>query len=156
MLRDNEGNRLFRKVIVRIVFPDAIFPPKNFVQHAGPHQGFNPNGIDEILMNIADRLDQLYPWWEFRVVELAPEGRTAKYVFTFAGYRSGIGKPVNAAAGQAMADAVRLTDETIIQNHVDSTFTQPQSAITLEPETEGSLTPTEIVGNTLAIPLSQE
>jgi hypothetical protein len=88
VLKDKEGNRLFRKVIVKIVFPDAIFPPRNIIQHAGPKQGFGPGGIDDILDRIADQLDTLYPWWEFKVMPLAPEGRTAKYVLTFAGYRS--------------------------------------------------------------------
>jgi hypothetical protein len=87
MLKDKDGNRLFRKVAVKVVFPDAIFPPKTFVQHAGPQQGFGPTGIDDILMRLAEQLDTLYPWWDFKVVELAPEGRTAKYVLTFAGYR---------------------------------------------------------------------
>ena len=132
MLQDKDGNRLFRTVIVRIVFPDAIFPPRTMVQHAGPRQGFSPDGIDDILMAVATRLDELYPWWEFRAVELRPEGRTAKYVFTFAGYRTA--KPAEAPVPE---------------------FTQPQIAATLEPGAEKSLTPTE-VGNTLAAPLSQE
>ena len=86
MLKDKAGNRLFRKVTVRIVFPDAIFPPKLISQHAGPRQGYNGDGIDNILDQIADQLDTLYPWWEFKPVELAPEGRTARFVFKFAGY----------------------------------------------------------------------
>ena len=98
MLRDKEGERLFRKVIVKVLFPEAIFPPKTFVQHAGPRQGFNPDGIDAILMSIADQLDTLYPWWQFRVIELAPEGRTMKYVFKFAGYRSTKIQPPTEAA----------------------------------------------------------
>lgn len=89
MLRDLKGNRLFRKVEVRIVFPDEIFPVKKMTQHAGPHQGFGAEGIDDLLMRTVDQLDTLYPWWEFKMVELAPVGRTARYVFTFAGYRAG-------------------------------------------------------------------
>jgi hypothetical protein len=94
MLKDKFGVRLFRKVNIRVVFPEAIFPPKVFQQHAGPRQGFGDEGVSNMLMQIADRLEELYPWWEFRVVELKPEGRTAKYVFTFAGYRAV--KPVDA------------------------------------------------------------
>jgi hypothetical protein len=73
---------------VKVVFPDSMFPDKSFVAHAGPKQGFGPDGTDEVLMNIADQLDALYPWWEFRSVELAPVGRTARYVFTYAGPRA--------------------------------------------------------------------
>ena len=86
MLKDKEGNRLFRKVVVHVDFPDNIFPPKNFVQHAGPKQGFGPKAVENIVDGLADQLDTLYPYWNFRVVELKPDGRTAKYKFLFAGY----------------------------------------------------------------------
>lgn len=105
MMKDKAGNRLFRKVTVKIVYPDAIFPTKTFVQHAGPKQGFNPDGIDDILMQTATRLDELYPWWEFKYVELAPQGRTARFVFTFAGYRAMHG--VDAEAGKTMVQHAR-------------------------------------------------
>jgi hypothetical protein len=88
MLKDVNGNKLFRKVVVKIFFPDDVLPMKTISQRAGPHQGFGPAGIDDILMSVADQLDSLYPWWDFKMVELAPEGRTARYSFTFAGYRS--------------------------------------------------------------------
>lgn len=90
MLRDKTGNRLFRRVDIKIVFPDNIFPDKKLSQRAGPHQGFSPDGIDEILMNTADQLDTLYPWWDFKPIELASTGRTASFVFTFVGYRAAI------------------------------------------------------------------
>ena len=89
MLRDKAGNRLYRKVQVHIDFPDKIFPSKTMVQHAGPRQGFGPEGIDDILMKTADQLDTLYPWWEFTVVDLIPIGRTARFYFKFAGYKAG-------------------------------------------------------------------
>lgn len=88
MLTDKVGNRLFRKIEVRVIHHDNIFPPKLFVQHAPPRQGFNDDSIDQMLMNIADRLDELYPWWEFNLVPLASKGRTARYVFTPAGTRA--------------------------------------------------------------------
>lgn len=89
MLRDTAGNRLFRIVDVKIYFPDKIFPTRHLLQHAPAHKGFGPENIDEILMNVTDRLDTLYPWWEFRMVELKPQGRRAYYVFNWAGYRKG-------------------------------------------------------------------
>lgn len=88
MLKDAKGNRLYRTVKVRVVFPDNIFPEKIFSQHAGPHQGFGPDNIDTILESIADDLDTKFPWWEFTYIELAPEGRTARFTFKFAGYRA--------------------------------------------------------------------
>jgi hypothetical protein len=129
MLRDKDGNRLFRTVKVKVVYPDKIFPDKTLVQHAGPHQGFGPNGIDDILMKLADQLDTLYPFWDFKAVELTPEGRTARYVFTFAGYR-----------------AVKVS---AIQDN------PKEESTTLEPGVDGSSTPTE-VGTPLAIPTPQE
>lgn len=88
MLRDLNGNRLFRKVEITIFFPDNIFPLKKMTQRAGPHQGFGPNGVDDLLMQVADDLEVKFPWWEFKFIELAPVGRTARFVFTFAGYRA--------------------------------------------------------------------
>jgi len=96
VLRDKDGNRLFRKVTVRVIFPEAIFPPKTFIQHAAARQGFGPEGIDAMLMSIADQLETLYPFWDFRAQELAPEGRTARYVLTFAGYRAAPSAPIPA------------------------------------------------------------
>lgn len=93
MLRGKEGQRLFRKVKVSITFPEKIFPVKTLSNHAGPGKGFGPDGIDEILMKVTDQLDTLYPWWEFRMIELAPVGRTARFSFSFAGYRTDVAFP---------------------------------------------------------------
>jgi hypothetical protein len=90
VLTDEKGNRLFRKVWVKIIYPEAIFPPKIQTAHAGPKQGYGPEGIDDILMQVADKLEQLFPYWEFKMNELAPQGRTARYVFTFAGYNANV------------------------------------------------------------------
>jgi hypothetical protein len=89
MLRDKVGNRLYRRVEIKVVFPkDTGLKPNSMRQKAGPHQGFNSDGIDEMLMNVADRLDELYPWWEFKMVPVTAPSRTAKFVFAVAGYRA--------------------------------------------------------------------
>jgi hypothetical protein len=106
MLRDKTGNRLFRKVWIKVVYPDAIFPPKIQTQHAGPHQGFGPEGIDDILMQTADKLEELFPYWEFKMSELAPQGRTARYVFTFAGYSAKVMEQVKAQGEAATIAAI--------------------------------------------------
>ena len=87
MLRDNNGNRLYRAVDIKVYFPEKIFPTRHMKQHAPPHKGFSAENIDEILMNVTDKLDTLYPWWEFKLVEIKPEGRVAYYVFNWVGYR---------------------------------------------------------------------
>lgn len=100
MLRDKAGNKLFRTVKVKVIFPDAIFPDKTFVQHAGPRQGFGPGGIDDILMQVADQLETLYPFWEFKAQEMLPAHRTARWLLTFAGYRA-----TSPATTQPIADS---------------------------------------------------
>lgn len=87
MLRDAHGERMYRKVVVKVYFPDKIFPIKKFVQHAPAGKGFNQDGIDSLLDSITNQLDTLYPFWEFTLKELAPEGRTAHFLIDFAGYR---------------------------------------------------------------------
>ena len=129
MLRDIHGDRLFRKVEVRIVFPNNVLPEQHLRQCAGPHQGFGPTGIDDILMRIADQLEQLYPWWQFRPVELAPVGRTARYVIMFDSYRK--------------TDVPEVKIEQF-QNSIPTTTKSNAS----EPGAAGSLAPIE-VGNSL-------
>lgn len=111
MLKDSAGNRLFRKVAIRVVYPKNTVPSKTFYQHAGPHQGFNDGGIDEILMQTATRLDELYPWWDFELVPLAPEGRTAKYVFNCVGYRPMEGTDPAAAVAASAVPIPEFTQE---------------------------------------------
>lgn len=95
MLKDSKGNRLFRKMTVKIIYPDAIFPERIYVQHAGPHQGFGPDGVDAMLNQIADQLDTLYPWWDFTSVELKPIGRTTRWIFKFAGNNASYVPPLH-------------------------------------------------------------
>ena len=125
MLRDKEGNRLFRKITVKIIFPDAIFPERTYVQHAGAKQGFGPDGVDAMLMDIATKLDELYPWWDFKPIELTPVGRTTRYVFTFAGYRA-VPAPV-----QPIADSTTPEPET---PQSDSTTEAIKAAVGTTPQ----------------------
>ncbi len=85
MRTDKLGNKLFRKMTVKVIFPDQIFEDRTYVQHAGPRQGFGPEGVDQMLNQIADQLDSLYPWWQFTPLEMAPIGSTLRFVFKFAG-----------------------------------------------------------------------
>ena len=105
MRRDKEGNKLYRKVWVKIVYPDAIFPPKITVAKAPPKRGFNEEGIDDILMQTADKLENLFPYWEFKMTEIAPSGGMARYVFTFSGYSAKVMDQVKANGTPAQAIA---------------------------------------------------
>lgn len=91
MLKSTHGDQLFRRVVVRVYYPkevQKVLPPQKVVHHAGPKKGFTLDSIDELLMKHADQLDQLYPFWEFKMIPLAPSGREARYVFDFVGYRA--------------------------------------------------------------------
>jgi hypothetical protein len=90
MLTDAKGNKMYRRIQIRICFPDNVLPSKLLVQRAPAHKGFNSTGIDEMLNNVADQLETLYPWWDFTSVELTPEGKTARFVFKFASYRAAV------------------------------------------------------------------
>lgn len=111
MLKDKTGNKLYRRIEVKVIFPNDVFPPKKFVSRAGPQQGFNPTGVDDILMQVADRLETLYPWWNFQVVELKSPARLARFVFTFAGYNTDY-KP---AVAQADLKDFTLPEKTPLQ-----------------------------------------
>jgi hypothetical protein len=106
MLRDAKGNRLFRKVWIKIIYPDAIFPPKIMTQHAGSKQGFGPTGVDDLLMQTADKLETLFPYWQFKMTELGPRGGAARYVFTFAGYSANVMDQVKANGAEATIAAI--------------------------------------------------
>jgi len=86
MLRDVKGNRLFRRVEIRVLYPDGVLKPERIIQKAAAKQGFSPDNVDELLMRVADTLEEKYPWWQFRMQELAPEHRTARYSFICAGF----------------------------------------------------------------------
>jgi len=88
MLTDTKGNRLYKKVDIKVFFPENIFPVRHMIQHAPANKGYNSENLDEILMQITDQLDGLYPFWEFKFTELSPMGRTARFVFQFAKYRA--------------------------------------------------------------------
>ena len=89
MLTDKDGNKLYRKVEIRVIFPEHIFPDRKIMQKAkGSRQGYGPEGVLDILMAVADQLETLYPYWEFESTELASVAHTAKYVFNFRGYKA--------------------------------------------------------------------
>ena len=88
MLQDKAGNRLVRRVNIKIHYPDGILPVQKIVQKAEAKKGFSADAIDEILMSVTDMLDTRFPFWEFKMQELASRPRVAEYVFTQIGYRA--------------------------------------------------------------------
>lgn len=93
MLQDKAGNRLVRRVNIKIHYPDGILPVQKIVQKAEAKKGFSADAIDEILMSVTDMLDTRFPFWEFRLTELASRPRVAEYVFTQIGYRTVVLQP---------------------------------------------------------------
>lgn len=88
MLQDSKGNRLYRRLEIKVVYPESILDPETHVQKAPAHKGFSDENIHDALMSVADRLDALYPFWEFEPIELSSHGRVARFVFSFKGYRA--------------------------------------------------------------------
>ena len=88
MLHDKAGNRLVRRVNIKIHYPDGILPVQKMVQKAETKKGFSADAIDEILMSVTDMLDTRFPFWEFTMKELKGRARVAEYVFTQIGYRT--------------------------------------------------------------------
>lgn len=103
MLTDKDGNRLFRRLDVKIVFPEGLLPfrDKTFVHHAPPHKGYGPDNIQQILEAVATDLESLYPWWDFTAVELKPVGRTARWLIRYAGPNLNYKAPERSASAEA-------------------------------------------------------
>lgn len=89
MLRDRDGNRLFKRVEVTIHLNKDVFPKpqRRVFSPKEPRQAYSEEGIYQILNEITDWLDVTYPFWNFELVPLRPEGRTARYVVNYAGIR---------------------------------------------------------------------
>src|SRR5277367_1810064 len=94
MFRDKKGNRLFKLVEIEIHFPEKALPVKKMRQRAPAQQGFGPNGLDDLLMKVTDMLEEQFPWWEFKLVEMNPLGRTARYRFVGTGFNPNYKPPV--------------------------------------------------------------
>lgn len=95
MLRDTSGNRLYKRVEVTIHFPKDVFPKpqRRVFKPNEPRHGYGAEAIDQILNEITDWLDSTYPFWEFKLVPLAPEGSTARYVINQIGTRAIVPPP---------------------------------------------------------------
>ena len=65
------GERLYKSVLVTVVFPDNKKKVRN-LHRAAPGQGFNANAIQEILWQWATKVEQDFYPQEFRLVELGP------------------------------------------------------------------------------------
>jgi hypothetical protein len=94
MFRDRNGHRLFKRVEIEIHFPEKALPFKKIRQMAPAQQGFGPDGLDDLLMKVTDMLEEQFPWWEFKLVEMKPSGRVAKYHFMGVGFNPNYKPPV--------------------------------------------------------------
>lgn len=87
MAKDRQGNRLVRRIEIRIVFPEGTIPEKKTVQVAPDNKAFSEDGIERMLKTIGERLERACPHWEFRLFELSAMGSTAGFVFRYAATR---------------------------------------------------------------------
>jgi hypothetical protein len=125
MRKDKAGNKLYRKMTVKIIFPDNLFPDRTYLQHAGPQRGFGPDGIDQMLDQIATELDSLYPWWEFKPVELMPIGSTIRFAFIFAGNNHNYAPPIPESILPKTDEGTTLTFEPPTKTEVDAAIEAP-------------------------------
>lgn len=143
MLQDSKGHRLYRRVEIKVVFPKNTLPPKTVVQRAPAGKGINEEGINEILLAMADQLENLYPWWEFEYIEVTAPTRTARFVFSFKGYSTKNPQPTNSstpaigAGAEALASVVEAGNESPISTPDDAV--PATGAVALSPITDGPI-----------------
>jgi hypothetical protein len=73
----------FKRVAVK-VFAPGNKQWKTIVQRAAAGKAFTPQGLEEILMHIAGKVEQAYPEQEYRLVEIG----SAAFNFVHVGVRS--------------------------------------------------------------------
>jgi hypothetical protein len=69
MLRDNKGNPLYKRMYFAVIFPDRRLP---FEYVAPPGKFFNQEDIDRQLDLVVAHVEESFPRFEFRMVELVP------------------------------------------------------------------------------------
>jgi hypothetical protein len=82
-VRDKKGNRLFKQIRIKVVFPPKTFPTRIQCLRAPEGKCFNDSGLSEVLDKVADKLDSDFPMWEFRLVQLPSIGNTIAFNFIY-------------------------------------------------------------------------
>lgn len=88
-MRDKQGRKLYRHLTVKIELPGLPVKTRKFTPP--PHQGFHEDGIDNILESIADDLDRVYPFLDYKLVPLGANS----FRFVHVGYRVPSNPPVS-------------------------------------------------------------
>jgi len=100
-IRDAKGNRLYKRVEIAVVYPEGVLKTERIVRKAPAGKGIGEDGVNELLMTVADQLETKFPWWEFEPIELASSGRVSKHVFSFKGYSTKSNLPKTDTEGQS-------------------------------------------------------
>ena len=87
-IHDAKGNRLYKRVEIDIVYPENVMKREHIVRKAPARKGISEDGVNEILMQIADTLETRFPWWTFEPIELKGPSRVSQHVFSFKGYKT--------------------------------------------------------------------
>jgi hypothetical protein len=82
MIHSAKGEPLHKRVTVKIIPPNDSKPYK-WYWRAPAGQFYSPANIDEILEKVVEHLENKFPQWEFKLVELGP----TSYNFVYAGER---------------------------------------------------------------------
>jgi len=91
----HNGDPLYKRVRVKVFLPGNK-KHGTVIYKSQSGKGYHATGIDELLDNIATRLEQVYPGEEYRLVALAPDS----FNFVHAGANRS-GNPVESSDGSA-------------------------------------------------------
>lgn len=91
-LTDKSGTPLQKKVLVRLFKPDGSCQNIKFLAAKG--RGFTDSGIDELLMDVASKVEKAFPEHEFEMVQITH----AQFNFVCRGKRVAQGEQCVAAA----------------------------------------------------------
>lgn len=84
---DKNGEKLVRRIQINCLYPPDVLKPQKVFAKADKGKFFTDDGVHTVLMGCAEQLETMYPFWEFELRPLAPQGSTARYAFAFVGYR---------------------------------------------------------------------
>ena len=84
-MKAKTGEILYKKIVVKVIFPPKTFPVRRFSFHTPAGLAYNSVGIDGALNEVATKLDTLFPMWDFRLAELKPIGNTIAFNYVYCG-----------------------------------------------------------------------
>lgn len=76
-MKDARGNKLYRNVDIKIVYPDGR--KEKLPIRVTPRSAFSAETFETMIEDIIERLDNQFPYWDFRLVSRGPAAATFVY-----------------------------------------------------------------------------